>query len=81
MTIQNYDFGNRDAITASCRLIKRHASFVGVAASEVRGMPPDFEPLCMDELNEAIGVMQRAIDRLEGAKERLQAKPKISVSA
>lgn len=74
MDIGSHDYIQREQIVDSCRAIKRHASYVGVAVSEMTGMPADFEPNCMDELNEAIGVLERA-------KQRLLNKPKYAQAA
>lgn len=68
------DATHRLAITDSCRLIKNHASFIGVMAADVTSMPADYMPGCMDELNEAAGVMQAALERIEKAKQTLLAK-------
>lgn len=74
MDIGSHDQIRREEIVDSCRAIKRHASFVGVYALQVTGMPDDFIPGCMDELNEAIGVLERA-------KQRLLDKPRYALAA
>lgn len=68
------NFNDMNEIAMSCRVIKSHASFVGVAAERVVSMPETYVPSCMDELNEAAGVLQRALGRIERAKETLLAK-------
>ena len=68
------DAQNRLEIVGSCRVIKSHASFIGAAAQEIAYMPQSTVPMCMDELNEAEGVMRRALDRIERAKETLLLK-------
>jgi len=68
------DFMQRQQISDSCRVIKSHASFVGVAASEVKTMPADFVPACMSELDETEGVLRRALSKIETAKRELQTK-------
>ena len=76
-----HDFTRRQTIIDSCRVIKSHASFVGVAATEIHTMPPGtYAPLCMDELNEAAGVLQRALDRIENAKQVLLNKPALQAA-
>lgn len=64
----------RHQIIQSCRVIKSHASFVGVSADKMVRMPNDYTPVCMDELNEAEGVLRRAMDRIERAKQTMLAK-------
>ena len=61
----------RKQITDSCRVVKSHASFIGCAAQEIVHMPTEYTPACMDEINEAEGVLQRAMERIERAKQSL----------
>ncbi len=76
-----HDYMRREQIIDSCRVIKTHASFVGVSATEIHTMPPGtYAPLCMDELNEAAGVLQRALDRIEKAKQTLLNKPALQAA-
>ena len=66
------DANGAHEIKMSCSVILRHASFVGVEADKmVRLRHPE---LSMDELNEAAGVLQRALDRIEKAKQVLMGK-------
>lgn len=66
------DANGTHEIALSCSVIVRHASYVGVEAEKmVRLRYPE---LCMDELNEAAGVLQRALDRIERAKDILLSK-------
>lgn len=66
------DANGAHEIKMSCSVILRHASFVGVEADKMaRLRHPE---LCMDELNEAAGVLQRALGRIERAKEVLLSK-------
>jgi hypothetical protein len=69
-----HDFMRRQQIEDSCRAIKSHASFIGVSAAEILTMPAEFTPGCMDEINEAAGVLQRALDRIKEAKQTLLSK-------
>jgi len=71
---QAQDAVQREQIVGSCRVIKSHASFIGVAAETMATMPAEYEPECMDELNEALGVLQRAMERIERAKQTLLSK-------
>ena len=68
------DYMNREQITDSCRVIKTHASFVGVASDKIARMHNDYGLGCMDELNEAAGVLERALERVERAKQTLLRK-------
>lgn len=61
-------------IRMSCSVIKRHASYVGVASDEMARLSKVCEPMVMDELNEAEGVLQRALGRIETAKQVLLSK-------
>lgn len=61
-------------IRMSCNVIKRHASYVGVASDEMVRLSAVSEPLLMDELNEAAGVLERALKRVETAKQVLLGK-------
>lgn len=74
MDVCGNDAMQRQEIVDSCRVIKTHASFVGVAAGLIARMPDTYTPGCMDELNEAMGVLQRALDRIEKAKDQLMRK-------
>lgn len=66
------DANGINEIKLSCSVVIRHASFIGVEAENmVRCRYPE---LCMDELNEAAGVLQRALVRIERAKEILLSK-------
>ena len=66
------DANGTHEIAMSCSVVIRHASFIGVEAEKmVRLRHPE---LCMDELNEAAGVLQRALSRIERAKEILLSK-------
>ena len=71
---ESRDMMQREQIVDSCRAIKSHASFIGVAAAQMLTMPADFTPGCMDEIKEAAGVLQRALDRIEKAKQVLLSK-------
>lgn len=59
------------AIADSCRVIKRHASSVGVDAQEIAHVSATSAPALMDELNEAAGVLENAYARIQRAKEAL----------
>jgi hypothetical protein len=59
-------------IALSCSVVLRHASFIGVEAEKMVRLR--YPALCMDELNEAAGVLQRALNRVELAKEILLSK-------
>lgn len=72
---------NRERITDSCRVIKSHASFIGVAALEIAHMPEEYTPACMDEINEADGVLRHALERIERAKDTLLSKSDHLVAA
>lgn len=66
------DANGAHEIALSCSVVLRHASYIGVEADKmVRLRHPE---LCMDELNEAAGVLQRALSRIEWAKEILLSK-------
>src|SRR3569832_906209 len=66
------DANGAHEIKMSCSVILRHASFIGVEADKmVRLRHPE---LSMDELNEAAGVLQRALNRVEMAKQELLSK-------
>tara|TARA_R110000868_G_C10778169_1_gene755298 strand:+ start:776 stop:1033 length:258 start_codon:yes stop_codon:yes gene_type:complete len=79
--IGGHDFTRRQDIIDSCRVIKSHASFIGVSATEIHTMPQGtYAPVCMDELNEAAGVLQRALDRIENAKQVLLNKPALQAA-
>lgn len=66
------DANGTNEIKLSCSVVLRHASYIGVEAERmVRLRHPE---LCMDELNEAAGVLQRALGRIERAKEILLSK-------
>ncbi len=75
------DAQRRTEIRDSCCVIKTHASFIGVASLEIAHMPESVVPLCMDELNEAEGVLKRAMARIDQAKDVLLIKSAHSIAA
>lgn len=75
------DAKHREQITDSCRVINTHASFIGTAAAEIKSMPSTYVPICLDELDEAEGVLRRALAKIEQAKRDLAAKPKMKKAA
>lgn len=64
----------RQQVTDSCLVIKSHASFIGAAAAEIKSMPADYVPVCLSEIEEAEGVLRRALDRIEKARQALVGK-------
>jgi hypothetical protein len=71
---QARDDGAAYEIRMSCQAIKRQASYVGVASNEMVRLSAVSEPMVMDELNEAEGVLRRALARIENAKQTLLSK-------